>query len=113
MKDGLALDTLINLVDENKDIVEISRALLFTYGLGSFLAPIILGFGLYYYSEFIFVIFAILGVFLGFYSLSKKRIADDDMSVFVNIPVASGSVVLELDLEQNLENEKENNESRN
>jgi hypothetical protein len=35
------------------------------------------------------------------------------MSVFVNIPVASGSVVLELDLEQNLENEKENNESRN
>ena len=109
----LALARANDVVDENKDIVEISRALLFTYGLGSFLAPIILGFGLYYYSEFIFVIFAILGVFLGFYSLSKKRIADDDMSVFVNIPVASGSVVLELDLEQNLENEKENNESRN
>ena len=103
----LALAGANDVVDENKDIVEISRALLFTYGLGSFLAPIILGFGLYYYSEFIFVIFAILGVFLGFYSLSKKRIADDDMSVFVNIPVASGSVVLELDLEQNLENQKE------
>ncbi|MBP6714560.1 MAG: MFS transporter, partial [Aliarcobacter sp.] len=81
----LALARANDVVDENKDIVEISRALLFTYGLGSFIAPILLGFGLYYYSEFIFVVFAVLGVFLGFYSLSKKRIADDHMSVFVNI----------------------------
>ena len=98
----LALARANDVVDENKDIVEISRALLFTYGLGSFISPIILGFGLYYYPEFIFLAFAILGVFLGFYSLSKKRVADDDMSTFVNIPVASGSVVLELEQEKNL-----------
>ena len=85
----LALARANDVVDENKDIVEISRTLLFTYGVGSFMAPILLGFGLYYYSEFIFVAFAVLGVFLGFYSLSKKRVADDNMSVFVNIPVAS------------------------
>jgi uncharacterized membrane protein YfcA len=97
-------------VDENKDIVEISRSLLFTYGLGSFISPIILGLGLYYYSEFIFIIFAILGIFLGFYSLSKKRVADDDMSVFVNIPVASGGTVVEMDPRQDLEYKKEENE---
>lgn len=68
----LALSRANDVVDENKDIVEISRSLLFAYGLGSFIAPISLGFGLYYYSEFIFIIFAILGIFLGFYSLSKK-----------------------------------------
>ena len=103
----LALARANDVVDENKDIVEISRALLFTYGLGSFIAPIFLGFGLYYYSEFIFVIFAILGVFLGFYSLSKKRIADDHMSVFVNIPMASGGAVVEMDPRQDLDYKKE------
>lgn len=106
----LSLARANDVVDENKDIVEISRALLFAYGLGSFIAPIILGIGLFYYLEFIFLVFAILGLFLGFYSLSKKRVADDDMSIFVNIPVASGSVVVELDPRQNLENEKEKNE---
>ena len=103
----LALARANDVVDENKDIVEISRALLFTYGLGSFIAPIFLGFGLYYYSEFIFVIFAILGVFLGFYSLSKKRIADDHMSVFVNIPMASGGAAVEMDPRQDLDYKKE------
>lgn len=106
----LSLARANDVVDENKDIVEISRTLLFAYGLGSFIAPIILGIGLFYYLEFIFLIFAILGLFLGFYSLSKKRVADDDMSIFVNIPVASGSVVVELDPRQDLENEKEKNE---
>ncbi|MBP7769959.1 MAG: MFS transporter [Aliarcobacter sp.] len=106
----LALARANDVVDENKDIVEISRALLFTYGVGSFIAPILLGFGLYYYNEFIFVVFAILGVFLGFYSLSKKRIADDHMSVFVNIPVASGGTVVELDPRQDLDYKKENDE---
>ena len=103
----LALARANDVVDENKDIVEISRALLFTYGLGSFVAPIFLGFGLYYYSEFIFIVFAIFGVFLGFYSLSKKRIADDHMSVFVNIPVASGGTVVEMDPRQDLDYKKE------
>ncbi|CAM3534478.1 MFS transporter [Arcobacter aquimarinus] len=103
----LSLARANDVVDENKDIVEISRTLLFAYGLGSFIAPIILGIGLFYYLEFIFLIFAILGLFLGFYSLSKKRVADDDMSIFVNIPVASGSVVVELDPRQDLENENE------
>ncbi|MGE3593870.1 MAG: MFS transporter, partial [Arcobacter sp.] len=103
----LSLARANDVIDENKDIVEISRTLLFAYGLGSFIAPIILGIGLFYYLEFIFLIFAILGLFLGFYSLSKKRVADDDMSIFVNIPVASGSVVVELDPRQDLENEKE------
>lgn len=103
----LSLARANDVVDENKDIVEISRALLFTYGLGSFIAPIFLGIGLSFYSEFIFVVFAILGLFLGFYSLSKKRIADDDMSVFVNIPVASGAVVVELDPRQDLEYKQE------
>lgn len=102
----LALARANDVIDENKDIVEISRALLFTYGVGSFISPIILGFGLYYHPEFIFIVFTLLGIFLGFYSLSKQRIADDDMSTFINIPVVTGSVVLEIEHDKVEENKK-------
>jgi MFS family permease len=97
---SLSLARANDVIDENKDIVEISRALLFSYGLGSFISPILLGIGLSFYSEFFFILFAFLGLFLGFYSLSKKRVADDDMSVFINMPVASGTAVVDLDPRQ-------------
>lgn len=88
-------------VDENKDMVEISRALLFAYGAGSFIAPIILGIIFTFLNyEAIFFIYLTIGFFLGLYSLSRKRVADDDMSVFVNFPVTSGPVVAQLDPRQ-------------
>lgn len=88
-------------LDENKDMVEISRALLFAYGAGSFIAPIILGIIFTFLNyEAIFFIYITIGFFLGLYSLSRKRVADDDMSVFVNFPVTSGPVVAEMDPRQ-------------
>lgn len=88
-------------LDENKDMVEISRALLFAYGAGSFIAPIILGIIFTFLNyEAIFFIYLTIGFFLGLYSLSRKRVADDDMSVFVNFPVTSGPVVAQLDPRQ-------------
>ncbi|AXH09836.1 major facilitator superfamily transporter [Malaciobacter halophilus] len=96
----LAVARANDVVDENKDIVEISRALLFAYGIGSFISPILVGFGLSFFPEFLFASFAFLGLFLSFYSLSKKRVADDDLSTFVNIPVASGAELPELDPRQ-------------
>lgn len=93
----LAVSRANDVVDEGKDIVEISRTLLFTYGIGSFLSPLIIGFGLSYSSDFLFATFFILGIFLTFYALSKDRIPDKDMSVFVNMPVASGAELPELD----------------
>lgn len=85
------------LDENNKNLVEISRTLLFTYGIGSFVAPLIIGFLLKYYDNAIFAIFFLLGIYLTFYALSKKRVADDDMSTFVNIPVASGAELPTLD----------------
>lgn len=97
----LSLSRANDVLDENKDIVEISRALLFTYGLGSFVAPIVIGFGFKFINEdIIFLLFVVLGLFLALYSLSRQRIADDDMSVFVNVPVASGAVMPEFDPRQ-------------
>lgn len=98
---SLSLSRANDVLDENKDIVEISRALLFTYGCGSFIAPIVIGIAFKYVNdESIFLLFVCMGLFLGFYSLSKKRIADDDMSVFVNVPMTAGTLMPEFDPRQ-------------
>ena len=97
---SLSLARANDMLDESKDVVEISRSLLFTYGLGSFIAPLIIGFGLGMSNNFIFVLYVILGVFLGFYALSKKRVADDDLSVYVTVPVVSGASLPEIDPRQ-------------
>lgn len=100
----LSLSRANDMIDENKDIVEISRAMLFAYGIGAFLAPIIIGFGFSYLSDqIVFILFFILGIYLALYSLSKKRVADDDMSVFVQVPVTSGAVMPEFDPRQDQE----------
>jgi len=97
----LSLSRANDVIDENKDIVEISRSLLFAYGTGSFLAPIIIGLGFHYFNhQIMFIIFTILGIYLFIYALSKKRIADDDMSVFVNVPLTSSSVIPQIDPRQ-------------
>ncbi len=97
----LSLARANDVLDENKDMVEISRALLFAYGAGSFIAPIILGIIFTFLNyEAIFFIYLTIGFFLGLYSLSRKRVADDDMSVFVNFPVTSGPVVAQMDPRQ-------------
>lgn len=89
-----------DVVDENKDIVEISRTLLFAYGIGSFLSPLVIGVLSSFQDNIMFFIFVALTLFLGFYALSKKRVADDQMSVFVNMPMASGAELPHLDPRQ-------------
>ncbi|WP_419765376.1 MAG: MFS transporter [Arcobacter sp.] len=100
----LSLSRANDVIDENKDIVEISRALLFAYGMGSFFAPVVIGLGFNYLShQILFIMFLILGIYLALYSLSRKRVEDDHMSVFVSVPVASGAVIPEFDPRQDQE----------
>jgi len=89
-----------DVVDENKDIVEISRTLIFTYSIGSFLSPLLIGILSTYLEHSIFILFFLLNIFLAFYALSKKRVADDAMSVYVHMPVASGAELPHLDPRQ-------------
>jgi hypothetical protein len=85
------------VVDENKDIIEISRTLLFTYGLGSFSAPLVLSLGSALHSEFIFSSFLALGIFLALFALTRSPIDPSDASVFVNMPSVSSAEVQNLD----------------
>ncbi|WP_029936007.1 MFS transporter, partial [Thiomicrospira pelophila] len=89
-----------DVFDENKDIVEISRTLLFSYGFGSFLAPLLLGFVLGYSVVVFFIILALFAVGLGVFALMRERVADDHLSVFVAVPAASGAALAEMDPRQ-------------
>ena len=92
-----------DVLDENSDLLEISRTLLFTYGIGSFIGPLIIGILSKYYEYSLFVSYFLIGIYLTFYALSKKRVADDERSVFINIPVASGHELPTLDPRTNEE----------
>ncbi|MGM0623018.1 MAG: MFS transporter, partial [Campylobacterota bacterium] len=47
---SLSLARANDVLDTRKDVVEISRSLLFTYGLGSFIAPLIIGLSMNLFS---------------------------------------------------------------
>jgi MFS family permease len=102
----LAVARANDVVDENKDILEISRSLLFTYGVGSFLSPLIIGIGLSFSPNFLFICFFILCLILGIYALTQERIKDKDLSIFVNIPIASGAELPQLDPRQDEDYDK-------
>lgn len=89
-----------DVMDETKDIVEISRALLFSYGMGSFLAPLILGVVLGYSVTLFFAIMAVFAFSLGAYSLMLKRIPDEQLSVYVAVPAVSADALAEMDPRQ-------------
>lgn len=86
--------------DENKDLVEISRSLLFSYGFGSFIAPLLLGFVLGFSAAAFFIVLALFALALGRYSLMNEHIPTDNMNVFVAVPVNSGDVLAEMDPRQ-------------
>lgn len=96
----LAVARANDVVDENKDILEISRTLLYSYGIGSFVSPLVMGYLLNYNREFLFILFSIICIFLTLYSLSRKRIADDDMSVYINMPAVASPELSQLDPRQ-------------
>lgn len=87
-------------LDHGKDLVEISRSLLFAYGIGSFLAPLILGAVLGISGGLFFTVLAIAALLLGVYALSAERIANKQLSVFVAVPAASGASLAQMDPRQ-------------
>ncbi|MDX1392084.1 MAG: MFS transporter, partial [Rheinheimera sp.] len=87
-------------MDDNKDLVEISRSLLFAYGIGSFLAPLLLGAVLGVSTSLFFAVLALAALILGAYALTAERVSQQQRSVFVAVPAASGASVAQMDPRQ-------------
>ncbi|MAD73299.1 MAG: MFS transporter [Rheinheimera sp.] len=87
-------------LDHGKDLVEVSRSLLFAYGIGSFLAPLLLGAVLGLSGGLFFTVLAVAALILGGYALTAERIANENLSVYVAVPAASGASLAQLDPRQ-------------
>jgi MFS family permease len=86
---------------DSKNVVEISRSLLFVYAIGSFSAPMLIGFGnsmIGFKSMFVFYI--ILGIILCIFALSRDRVPDEQLTVFVNAAPLSTEVLPQIDPRQ-------------
>lgn len=78
--------------------VEVSRSLLFCYGLGSLVAPMILGVITDYAPNLGFYTFyALVAGFLTVFAFRQPPVPVEERSVFVNMPTVSGSMAAELD----------------
>lgn len=108
----LSLARANDTTDENANAVEISRGLLMVYGIGSFIAPVVIGAGMNSFgNESLFMIFAAISFALALYSLTKDRVPFEDRSVYVTVPTASSTILAEFDPRQDddwVQEQKEN-----
>ncbi len=98
-----------DVTDENTNVVEISRSLLFIYAAGSFSAPLLIGFSYSYIGyHTIFILYALLGVFLFGFALTRERVPDEQLTIFVKIPPVAADMLSKMDPRQDAEwvNEK-------
>lgn len=88
----------------NNNVVEISRSLLFIYAIGSFISPLLIGicFNFFGYKS-IFIIYTLLGLVLFAYALSREKIADRDLTIFIETPPITTNILPEMDPRQDKE----------
>ena len=103
---GLGLFTLYALsvarandqLPNDMNTVEVSRGLLFSYGIGSLLAPLGLGFVMDYIGSFgFYAFFALFAFLLALMAWKQKRVPVEQRSVHVNMPAAASQVMADLD----------------
>lgn len=104
---ALSITRANDRLPNNMNTVEVSRSLLFCYGLGSLVAPVILGavtdfapqYGFY---GFYFIIATLLAIF----AYTQSPVPQEERSVFVHVPTVSGSMAAELDPRNEEEHDK-------
>ncbi len=78
--------------------VEVARSLLFCYGLGSLVAPMLLGVITNFAPAYGFYTFYLVSAgLLAFFAWKQPTVPQQERSVFVNAPPVSGSMAVELD----------------
>lgn len=95
---ALSIARANDLLPNDMNTVEVSRSLLFCYGIGSLIAPIVLGvvtdiaprYGFYFF-------YVLIAGLLAIFAFKQSSVPLEERSVFVNVPTVSGSMAAELD----------------
>ena len=83
---------------DNMNTVDVSRSLLFSYGVGSLVAPLLIGFVMRWSGNTMFsVVFIAAAGILLIYALSQETVPIELRSVFVSMPGDGSGLMPELD----------------
>lgn len=89
----------------NMNTVEVSRSLLFCYGLGSLTAPVVLGVVMQFAPDYGFYgYYLLLSGALAAFAYSQSSVPEEERSVFVTMPGASSAMAAALDPRNEAEN---------
>lgn len=82
----------------NMNTVEVSRGLLFCFGVGSLVAPMLLGVVTNFAPDYGFYAFyAVSSAVLGGFAYTQSIVPEEERSVFVNMPGNTGAMAADLD----------------
>ncbi|MBE0496488.1 MAG: MFS transporter [Campylobacterales bacterium] len=97
----LSLARANDTTDVEVSAVEISRTLLMTYGVGSFLAPLLIGVAMSFLgNNAMFLLFGVLSLVLCTYTLLRDKVPFEERSIYVPMPSASSTILPEFDPRQ-------------
>ncbi|MBN2965041.1 MFS transporter [Sulfurospirillum sp. T05] len=100
----LSLARANDTTDVEVSAVEISRTLLMTYGIGSFLAPVLIGASMNFLGNGgMFLLFSGVSLALCGYTLLRDKVPFEERSIYVPVPSASGDILPEFDPRQDEE----------
>lgn len=101
---SLSLARANDVLPNNMNTVEVNRSLLFVYGLGSLVAPLLMGAMMEHVPHYgFYAIYAVCAGTLALCAWREKPVPATERSVYVSIPGGSGPIIGDLDPRNNAE----------
>lgn len=104
---ALGLARANDVLPNNMNTVEVNRALLFVYGLGSLVGPLLLGGVMQLFSHYGFYgVYLITALILAVYAMRQPHVPESERSIYVPVPGNSGAAAVTALDPRNEENDK-------
>lgn len=98
---SLSLARANDVLEDASQIVEVNRGLLFSYGIGSLIAPLLVGYLLRYFGYYGFIgVFALSSLILFLFALTKDVVPIEERSVYVPVVGDTGSIAPSMDVRE-------------
>ncbi|MCK9256975.1 MAG: MFS transporter [Sulfurospirillaceae bacterium] len=97
----LSLASGNDTTDESVSAIEINRALLLVYGIGSSISPILIGISMANFgAKSMFALFFAFSIFLTLYTYTRSKVPFRQRSIYVAVPSTTSPILAEFDPRQ-------------
>ena len=104
---ALGLARANDVLPNNMNTVEVNRALLFVYGMGSLVGPLLLGGIMQLFNHYGFYsVYLIVALVLAIYAIKQPRVPKSERSIYVPVPGNSGPTIVTVLDPRNVDSDK-------